>query len=94
MANSPQAKKRAHQAEVRRRLNTSQRSTYRTAVKKIVAAINSADYDAAQATYKDSVPIMDKMTSKGLFSKNKTARYKSRLNAKIHALKSADQPEE
>lgn len=89
MANSLQAKKRAHQSEVRRRHNASQRSTYRTAIKKIVAAIDGSDYDAAQAVYKDSVPIIDKLTAKGIVHKNKTARYKARLNAKIKALRSS-----
>ena len=89
MANTSQAKKRANQAEVRRRHNASQRSTYRTAVKRIIAAIDSSDYDAAQATYKASVPVMDKLTGKGIVHQNKTARYKARLNAKINALRSS-----
>ena len=88
MANTPQAKKRAHQAEARRKQNTSQRSTYRTAVKKIIAGIDSSDYDAAQSAYKEATPIMDKLTDKGIVHKNKTSRYKSRLNAKIRTLKS------
>ena len=89
MAHSPQAKKRAHQAEVRRRQNAGQRSSYRTALKKIIAAIDSSDYEAAQATYKDSIPIMDSLTAKGIVHRNKTARHKSRLNAKINALRSS-----
>jgi len=89
VANTLQAKKRAHQAEVRRRQNASQRSTYRTAVKKVIAAIDGSDYEAAQATFKDSVPVMDKMTAKGIVHKNKTARYKARLNSKINALRSS-----
>jgi small subunit ribosomal protein S20 len=89
VANTSQARKRANQAEVRRRQNTSQRSTYRTAVKKIIAGIDSSDYEAAQSAYKSATPIMDKLTDKGIVHKNKTSRYKSRLNAKIKALKSS-----
>jgi|TARA_B100000959_G_scaffold276190_1_gene330597 small subunit ribosomal protein S20 len=89
VANSLQAKKRAHQSEVRRRHNASQRSTYRTALKRIIAAIDGSDYDAARAVYKDSTPVMDKLTAKGIVHKNKTARHKARLNAKINALRSS-----
>jgi small subunit ribosomal protein S20 len=87
LANSPQARKRARQADARRKHNASQRSLYRTSVKKIQAAIAGGDADAAQAVYKSSVSAMDKLTGKGVVRANKTSRYKSRLNAKIKALR-------
>ncbi|TNF87175.1 MAG: 30S ribosomal protein S20 [Gammaproteobacteria bacterium] len=86
MANSPQARKRARQAESRRRHNASQRSMVRTYIKKVDAAIatgNQADAAAALAT---AMPVIDGMVSKGIMHKNKAARHKSRLNAKIKAL--------
>ncbi len=89
MANTLQAKKRAHQSEVRRRHNASQRSAYRTAIKKIIAAIDGSDYEAARSVYKDATPVMDKLTAKGIAHKNTTARHKARLNAKINALRSS-----
>ena len=52
MANSPQARKRAKQADVRRNHNASLRSRARTYVKKTLAAIAAgeaqADLDAGQ----------------------------------------------
>ena len=86
MANSSQARKRARQADARRKHNASQRSLYRTSVKKIQAAIADGDVEAATAVYKSSVSDMDSLTRKGVAHANKTARYKSRLNAKIKAL--------
>lgn len=87
MANSPQAKKRARQAEVHRQLNASQRSAMRTSIKNVVAAIETADYDVAQAVFKKAVPSIDSAVSKGLIHKNKAARTKSRLNTRIKTLK-------
>ncbi len=86
MANSPQAKKRARQAENRRTRNAGMRSMMRTHVKRVVAAIGSGDKTAASEAYTAAVPVLDSMARKGLVHKNKAARYKSRLNAQIQAL--------
>lgn len=85
MANSSQAKKRARQAEVRRRHNASQSSMVRTHIKKVVAAIQSGDQKTAQQAYSQAVPIIDRMADKGIMHKNKAARHKSRLNAAVKA---------
>lgn len=86
MANSAQARKRARQALTRRGLNVAQRSEMRTAVKKVIKAIQAGDKEAAAAAYKAAMPVVDKMAGKGLIHKNKAARHKSRLNARIRAL--------
>jgi small subunit ribosomal protein S20 len=86
VANSPQARKRARQAERRRQHNAGYRSMFRTFIKKVVAAINAGDKSGAQEAYKSAVAIIDKTANKGLIHKNKAARYKSRLNARIHAM--------
>ena len=86
MANSPQAKKRARQAAKARLQNASQRSMTRTCIKKVVAAIDSGDKQAAQKAYDDAVPVIDRIADKGIMHKNKAARHKSRLNAQIKAL--------
>ena len=88
MANSAQARKRARQNEVRRRHNASQRSAFRTAIKKTIAAVESGDYDTATTAYQNAVPIIDRAVTHGLIMKNKAARHKSRLNARVKALKS------
>lgn len=86
MANSAQAKKRARQADRRRASNTGQRSKFRTHLKKVLGAVEAGDKSAAEAAYKAAVPVIDNMVGKGLIHKNKAARHKSRLNARVHAL--------
>ncbi len=86
MANSPQAKKRARQAEKRRTHNASLRSLVRTNIKKVIAAINTGDAEQARAAYDSAVPVIDRMADKGIIHKNKAARHKSRLNAQVKAL--------
>jgi len=89
VANSPQAIKRARQAEQRRMHNASLRSKVRTHIKKTVAAIRSGDVDAARKAYTVAVPVIDSSVSKGIIHRNKAARHKSRLNARIKELASA-----
>lgn len=86
MANSPQARKRARQNSVRRLRNHSQRSSVRTAVKKLDAAIAAGDQNAAKEAYQVSVSMIDKATVKGLHHKNRAARLKSRLNKRVKAM--------
>lgn len=83
MANSPQARKRARQAEDHRQHNMALRSKLRTAIKKVVNAIGAGDKEAATAAYKDAAPLVDNMARKGIIHANKAARHKSRLNAHI-----------
>ena len=86
MANSPSARKRANQAEQRRQRNASRRSMMRTYIKATVAAIASSDKSAAETAFKKVVPVLDRSAAKGLISKNKAARHKSRLNKRIKLL--------
>lgn len=86
MANTPQAKKRARQNDKARKHNASLRSMVRTYLKKVVAAIQAGDLEAAKAAYTEAVPVLDRIADKGIIAKNKAARHKSRLNAQIKAL--------
>ena len=87
MANSAQSKKRARQNESRRKHNASQRSAFRTIIKKTVAAVDAGDYESANAAYISAVPVIDRAVTHGIIQKNKAARHKSRLNARVKALK-------
>ncbi len=86
MANSPQAKKRARQAEKRRGQNAGQRSLVRTMIKKVNAAIVAGNAEEAKTAYDNAVPVIDRMADKGILHKNKAARHKSRLNTQVKAL--------
>ena len=86
MANIKSAAKRARQAERRRQHNIALKSRMRSAMKKVVNALNTGDAKAAEENYRAAVPEIDKMAGKGLIQKNKAARHKSRLNKAIKSL--------
>jgi len=88
LANSAQARKRAHQAENRRQRNAGKRSALRTHIKNVIKAVAVGDAEAAQAAYRKAVPVIDKSVGKGLIHKNKAARHKSRLGQHVRALQS------
>jgi small subunit ribosomal protein S20 len=86
LANIQSAKKRARQSTSRRLANASKRSYLRSQLKKVVLAIGNGNKPDAETAYKNAVPIIDKMTNKGLIHRNKAARHKSKLNQQIRAL--------
>lgn len=86
MANSAQARKRARQSLKQRAHNASLRTTFRTAVKKVLKAVEAGDKAAAQEVFRQSTKVIDRIADKGVFHKNKAARHKSRLSAKIKAM--------
>ncbi|MBP9742543.1 MAG: 30S ribosomal protein S20 [Burkholderiales bacterium] len=89
MANTAQAKKRARQSLVRRSRNFGLRTEFRTAIKKVLKVIATGDKPAAQAEFISMQSTIDKIARKGIFHKNKAARHKSRLSAKIKAMTQA-----
>lgn len=58
----------------------------RTQIKKILKAVEAGDKTLAQSCYQKAVSVIDKVTKSGILHKNKAARFKSRLNAKVRAL--------
>jgi small subunit ribosomal protein S20 len=86
VANIQSAKKRARQSEKRRLHNVALTSRMRTAMKKVLKAVQTGDKAAASAEFKAAVPEIDKAASKGLIRKNRAAKYKSRLNNRLKAM--------
>ncbi|MEC8633607.1 MAG: 30S ribosomal protein S20 [Pseudomonadota bacterium] len=86
MANTLQARKRAKQNDKQRAHNSSLRSLVRTKMKQVLAAVNAGEHGLALEAYNAAVPVIDRMANKGIIKKNKAARHKSRLNAKVKAL--------
>ena len=86
MANSPQARKRARQAEKRRAHNASLRSLVRTVIKKVYAAVQTGDPGAAKTAYDNAVPVIDRMADKGIIHKNTSARTVSRLAKRVKTM--------
>ncbi len=89
MANIKSSKKRAKQMVGRNARNVAQRSQLRTAVKRVIKALNANDADGASAAFTVAQPLLDRFAARGLIHKNKAARHKSRLTARIKALKAA-----
>jgi small subunit ribosomal protein S20 len=86
MAHSQQAKKRVKQAIAARNHNFAFRTEFRNAIKKLLKIIASGDKNAAVSQYKDTQSTLDRIARKGIFHKNKAARHKSKLSAKIKAM--------
>ena len=86
MANIASAKKRARQAEHRRRHNQARRSMMRGKLKQVTSAVAKGDKAAAEAAYAAAVPVLDRMATRGVIHKNKAARHKSRLAQQIKQL--------
>ena len=86
MANTKSAEKAAHQAEKHRARNVALRSRMRTAVRTVGSAIAVGDKEAARNSYQRAVPVIDSLVSKQIIHRNKAARHKSRLTARIRAM--------
>lgn len=79
-------RKRARQNVKLNAANTSLRSKYRTAVKKVEKAVLAGDKALATTLFQQAQSVLDTIADKGIFHKNKAARDKSRLSAKVKAL--------
>jgi small subunit ribosomal protein S20 len=62
------------------------RSRLRSSIKRASNSVEEGNKDEAAAHLKAAVPVIDAMVSKGIIHRNKAARHKSRLNARIKAL--------
>ena len=79
-------RKRARQDVKLNAANTALRSKFRSAVKGVQKAVVAGDKGKASELFKAAQSIIDSIADKGIFHKNKAARHKSRLSAKIKAL--------
>jgi small subunit ribosomal protein S20 len=88
MANHFSALKRARQTEKRTAHNRGQKSALRTAIRQLREAIAKGDAGSAREQFKQSTAVLDRAVSKGVLHRNTAARYKSRLSARLSAIKS------
>ena len=87
MANHFSALKRARQTTKRTEDNRANASRLRTALRKLRTTIQSGDAKQAKAAFGATVSVIDKAVKKGTIHKNTAARYKSRLSARVAAVK-------
>ena len=81
--------KRARQNEKRRLRNLNIKTTVKSSVKKVRAAIEKKDVEGAQKALLKVIPLIQKAHSKGVFHKNTSDRKISRLTQEVNALKAA-----
>ncbi|MBO5094979.1 MAG: 30S ribosomal protein S20 [Lachnospiraceae bacterium] len=86
MANIKSAKKRILVNRTKMERNKAIKSGVKTAVKKVYAAIEANDKEAAKAALLNATSTIDKATRKGVFHKNTSARKVSRLNLAVNKM--------
>ncbi len=87
MANHLSALKRARQTERRTTRNRANTSSLRTQLRELRETIAKGDKAAAEQSYQETVSALDKAIKKGTLHENTASRYKSRLNARVVAMK-------
>ena len=87
MANHFSALKRARQTEKRTARNRANRSRLRSSLREFRESLAKADKPAAEQSFRLTVSALDKAIQKGVIHENTASRYKSRLNARVNALK-------
>jgi small subunit ribosomal protein S20 len=87
MANHFSALKRARQTTRRTARNRANASRLRTVLRTMREAIAKGDKQAAEQTYRQTVSVLDKAIQKGSLHENTASRYKSRLGARVTAMK-------
>lgn len=86
MANIVSAKKRVLIAERNRLSNVAQKSKTKTLIRRTLEAITTGDHAAAMAAFRTAQAQIDTIARKDIIHKNKAARMKSRLNARVKAM--------
>jgi len=84
LANIKSAKKRVNIAERNRLRNVSIRSAVKTAVRKVLEAVKSANSEEITVALNKAYSVIDKAVSKGVLHKNTAARKKSRITRHIN----------
>jgi len=87
MANHFSALKRARQTEKRTARNRANTSQMRSALRIMRESLEKGDKATAEQTYRQTVSALDKAIQKGVLHENTVSRYKSRLSARLNALK-------
>jgi len=86
MANIKSAKKRILVIETKTARNKAIKSKVKTYVKKVETAVARKDAEAAKAALKETISVINKAGSKGVYHKNTCARKISRLTKAVNEL--------
>ena len=86
MANTPQARKRIRRNNNRAEINGNRIGRIRTFVKKVEAAIEGGDKQAAVDALQQAQPELARGVARGVLHKNTASRKMSRLSKRVAAL--------
>ena len=87
MANIKQQAKRVRTNEVSRQANMAFKSSLKTAMKAVYAAVAAKDVEKATLALNLAYKKLDKAQSKGIVHKNYVSRHKSELASAVNTLK-------
>jgi small subunit ribosomal protein S20 len=75
---------KAHRQSLKNReRNRQYRSRLRNALRDIRSAVDGNNLTAARNALKETISLIDKMTTKGVIHRNAAGRYKSRLSSRL-----------
>jgi small subunit ribosomal protein S20 len=86
LASHKSAEKRAKQSENRKLRNTSTRTSVKTAIKKVLGAVEAKDKEGSKETLAAAIPQINKAGARGILHKRNVSRKISRLTRKVNAL--------
>ncbi|MCI5568644.1 MAG: 30S ribosomal protein S20 [Candidatus Alectryocaccobium sp.] len=86
MANIKSAKKRVLVAQTKADRNKSIKSSVKTSIKKVEAAVAAKDVETAKAALLEATSVIDKAESKGIYHKNNASRKVSRLSKAVNSI--------
>lgn len=86
LANIKSAKKRILVSKTKALRNKKIKSSVKTAIKKVDAAIAAGDKEAAKAALLNATSSIDRAKSKGIYHKNTASRKVSRLAAAVNKM--------
>ena len=89
MPNIESAKKRAKQSEVRRQRNLARKSDVKTAIRKVLDAVENKDMDQAKELLSVAQAKLARAKGKGLYHINTVARKMSQLAKKVKSIEAA-----
>ena len=89
MANTKSAEKAARRSQTNRTRNVALRSRMRSALRKVGEAVTAGNKTDASAALKEAQPLIDSLVNKNVIHRNKAARHKSALSARIKAMPSS-----
>ncbi len=90
MPHSASAKKRHRQSLRDREQNRRVKSVVKTSIRSVLEAISAGDVEQAREQFRGAAKTADRAAAKGTIHRNRAARIKSRLSARVLALAKGD----